>query len=122
MNKPIIMAIAALAVFSVIATGFPAASAQYGGSPGGGTASPEQLQRCEELGIERANCNDVTILAKERVTSAQSTQYGNNPEGSGTPYLRGVETWGIIGALAAIFGGVAAAFFFKGRGAKSTSA
>ncbi|MEP0826009.1 MAG: hypothetical protein HRF40_11030 [Nitrososphaera sp.] len=122
MNKPIIMAIAALAVFSVMATGFPAVYAQYSGSPGGGTATPEQLERCAELGIERANCNDVTILAKERVTSAQSTQYGNNPEGSGTPYFSGLETWGVIGALAAIFGGVAAAFFFKGRGARQASA
>lgn len=122
MNKPIIVAIAALAVFSVVATGFPAASAQlYGGSPGGGTATPEQLERCEQLGIERSQCNDVTILAKERVTGAQTTTYGNNPEGSGTPYFRGLETWGVIGALAAIFGGVAAAFFFKGRGAKPTS-
>lgn len=122
MNKPIIVAIAALAVFSVVATGMPVASAQlYGGSPGGGTATPEQLQRCEQLGIDRSICNDVTILAKERQTGAAQTTYGNNPEGSGTPYLKGIETWGIIGALAAIFGGVAAAFFFKGRGAKQVS-
>ncbi len=122
MNKPIIMAIAALAVFSLMASGVPMANAQYGSSPGGGTATPEQLQRCEELGIERANCNDITILAKERLTTARSTQYGNDPEGSGTPYFTGLETWGVIGALAAIFGGVAAAFFFKGRGARQSSA
>lgn len=122
MNKPIIMAIAALAVFTTLmAPGSQVAMAQYTGSPGGGTATPEQLERCEELGIERSQCNDITILAKERVTSAQTTTYGNNPEGSGTPYFRGLETWGIIGALAAIFGGVAAAFFFKGRGAKPTA-
>jgi hypothetical protein len=125
MNKPIIMmAMAALAVLvSSAAASLSVASGQglYGGSPGGGTASPEQLKECQQIGIPEGNCNDVTILAKRRVIDAQTTTYGNNAYGSGTPYFQGIETWGVIGALAAIFGGVAAAFFFKGRGAKPIS-
>ena len=94
--------------------------AQYGAAPGGGggatTASPEQLTQCEQLGIERSNCNENTILAKERVTTAEQ----NPSTGSGTPMLS-TETGQMavfIGVLAAIFGGVAAVFFFKGRGAR----
>jgi hypothetical protein len=115
MNKPTIAALAALALLS---SAVGSAYAQYGGAPSGsvGTASPEQLQRCEQLGIPRENCNDVTILAKERLTNAQA----NPATGSGTPMLS-TETGQMavfIGVLAAIFGGVAAAFFFKGRGAR----
>jgi hypothetical protein len=117
MNKPIIAALAALALLS---SGVGTVYAQYGGgapSSGSiGTASPEQLQRCEQLQIPRENCNDVTILAKERLTNAQA----NPATGSGTPMLS-TETGQMavfIGVLAAIFGGVAAAFFFKGRGAR----
>ncbi|HJU34316.1 MAG TPA: hypothetical protein VJ695_04260 [Nitrososphaera sp.] len=114
MNKPIIAAIAAIAVFtSTAGTVF----AQYGGTGGSvGTASPEQLQECEQLGVPRENCNDVTILAKKRLTAAQE----NPATGSGTPMLstESGQMTVFIGVLAAIFGGVAAAFFFKGRGAK----
>ena len=74
MNKPIIAVLAALAVFTST-TGV--AYAQYGGTgaTGGstGTASPEQLQECEQLGILRENCSDVTILAKKRLTAANET-------------------------------------------------
>lgn len=91
--------------------------AQYGGGGGGATtATPEQLAQCEQLGIERSNCNENTILAKERVSAAQQ----NPSTGSGTPMLS-TETGQMavfIGVLAAIFGGVAAVFFFKGRGSK----
>jgi hypothetical protein len=114
MNKPIIAALAALAVFSSTMT---VAYAQYGGTGGSvGSASPEQLQECEQLGIVRENCNDVTILAKKRLTAAQD----NPATGSGTPMLstESGQMTVFIGVLAAIFGGVAAAFFFKGRGAK----
>ena len=115
MNKPIIAALAALALLS---SGVGTVYAQYGGAQSGsiGTASPEQLQRCEQLGIPRENCNDVTILAKERLTNAQA----NPATGSGTPMLS-TETGQMavfIGVLAAIFGGVAAAFFLRGRGAR----
>jgi hypothetical protein len=121
MNKPIIAVLAALAVFTST-TGV--AYAQYGGSTGGtggtggttGSASPEQLQECEQLGILRENCSDVTILAKKRLTAANE----NPSTGSGTPMFA-TETGQMvifIGVLAAIFGGVAAMFFIKGRGAR----
>jgi hypothetical protein len=117
MNKPIVALLASLAVLTSAAAAGPA-YAQYGGASSGsvGTASPEQLVECEQLQIPRENCNDVTILAKKRLTAAQA----NPSTGSGTPMLS-TETGQMavfIGVLAAIFGGVAAAFFFKGRGAR----
>jgi hypothetical protein len=77
------------------------------------------LQTCQNLGIERSQCNDVNILAKERLTNAQA----NPSTGSGTPMLStGTGQMAVfIGVLGAIFGGVAAVFFFKGRGAKPIS-
>src|SRR5215203_1269672 len=114
MNKPII---AALAVLAALSSTMGPAFAQYGGTGGStGSASPEQLQECEQLGILRENCSDVTILAKKRLTAAQD----NPSTGSGTPMFA-TETGQMaifIGVLAAIFGGVAAMFFFKGRGAR----
>ena len=114
MNKPIIAALAAVAVFTSTTS---VAYAQYGGTGGStGTASPEQLQECEQLGIPTANCSDVTILAKKRLTAAQD----NPSTGSGTPMLSTTSGQLVvfISVLGSIFGGVAAAFFFKGRGAK----
>ena len=114
MNKPIIAALAALAVLT---STMSVAYAQYGGTGGStGTASPEQLRECEQLGVLRENCSDVTILAKKRLTAAQE----NPATGSGTAMLS-TESGSLvvfIGVLAAIFGGVAAMFFFKGRGAR----
>jgi len=120
MNKPIIMmALAAVAVFATPVIVLQTAYAQglYGG--GGGTASPEQLQECEQLGIDRNECNDTTLLAKRRLIAAQE----NPSTGSGTPMLstESGQMAVFIGVLGAIFGGVAAAFFFKGRGAKPVS-
>ena len=97
----------------------------YGSAPsgstggGGGQVTQEQLQTCQQLGIERSQCNDVNILAKERLTNAQA----NPSTGSGTPMLStGTGQMAVfIGVLGAIFGGVAAVFFFKGRGAKPIS-
>ena len=114
MNKPIIAVFAAMAALT---STMGVAFAQYGGTGGStGTASPEQLQECQTLGIPRENCSDVTILAKKRLTAAEE----NPSTGSGTPMFA-TETGQMaifIGVLAAIFGGVAAMFFFKGRGAK----
>jgi hypothetical protein len=114
MNKPIIAALAALAVLS---STMGLAFAQYGGTGGTtGSASPEQLQSCEQMGIPRENCSDVTILAKKRLTAAQE----NPSTGSGTPMFA-TETGQMvifIVVLAAIFGGVAAMFFLKGRGSR----
>ncbi|MDQ3836785.1 MAG: hypothetical protein M3270_07620 [Thermoproteota archaeon] len=114
MNQPIFAALAAMAVLT---STVGVAYAQYGGTGGStGSASPEQLQECEQLQILRENCNDVTILAKKRLTAAQE----NPATGSGTPMLstESGQMTVFIGVLAAIFGGVAAAFFLKGRGAK----
>jgi hypothetical protein len=114
MNKPIIAALAALAVLT---STMGVAYAQYGGTGGStGTASPEQLRECEQLGVLRENCSDVTILAKKRLTAAQE----NPSTGSGTPMLstESGQMTVFIGVLAAIFGGVAAMFFLKGRGAR----
>jgi len=114
MNKPIIAALAAMAVLT--STG-GLAYAQYGGGGASvGSASPEQLQECQQLGIPTENCNDVTILAKKRLTAAQE----NPSTGSGTPMLSTSSGQLIvfIAVLGAIFGGVAAAFFLRGRGAK----
>ena len=120
MNKPIIVATGIMAaLFAAVGVGStPQAFAQYFGGDSG-SLSQEQLAFCEQYKIDP--CTQNNILAKERVLGAQTTQYGNNPAGSGTPYLKGIETWGVIAALAAIFGGVAAAFFLKGRGAKQVS-
>ena len=112
MNKPIRMAVAAIAVLASVAVSTPiAVHAQYFGG-GSEQLTQEQLNKCAQYNI--SPCTQNNILAKERLIAAQ-----NNPAtGSGTPYLQGVETWAVIGALGAIFGGVAAAFFFKGRGSK----
>ncbi len=117
MKQLFVMAIAAglLAIASA-----PQSFAQYGS--GAGMASQEQLLRCDELGIDRNQCNDSTILAKERFQHARETTYGNSPEGSGTPYFKGVETFGVIGILGALFGGIAGAFFLMGRKTRQVSA
>lgn len=114
MNKPIIAVFAALAALT---STMGVAFAQYGGTGGTtGSASPEQLQECQNLGIPRENCSDVTILAKKRLTAAEE----NPSTGSGTPMLStsGGQMVIFIAVLAVIFGGVAAMFFLKGRGAK----
>jgi|Tabmets5t2r1_1033131.scaffolds.fasta_scaffold16302_1 hypothetical protein len=114
-NPALLLMIAATAIGPLLIS-TQVVHAQYGVGGGGTTATPEQLAQCEQLGIERSNCNENTILAKERVTAASE----NPSTGSGTPMLS-TETGQMavfIGVLAAIFGGVAAVFFFKGRGSK----
>lgn len=107
MNKPIVMAMAALVVLLGSAFALPAiqiATAQYGGGGGGGP-SPGSLE-------------DQLKLAKAKVTNAkQAGAYG-----SGTPMLgtNVNETTIFIVVIVAIFGGVAGAFFVKSRsGAKA---
>jgi len=83
-------------------------------------ATPEQLQECKSLGIPEFSCTEQTLLAKRRlVASGQEGAYG-----SGTPMLsKGFGDMGaIIAALAAIFGGVALAFFAKSRTGKKAEA
>lgn len=115
MNKPILAA--ALAAMAALTSTMGVAVAQYGGTGGTtGSASPEQLQECQNMGIPRENCSDVTILAKRRLTAAQE----NPSTGSGTPMFatQSGQMVIFIAVLAVIFGGVAAMFFIKGRGAK----
>lgn len=91
------------------------AHAQYGvGGSVTGAPSEEQLQKCDAYEIPRAQCNENTILAKERWTYAKES----SEKGSGTSMFSTDEgqTWAFIGILSAVFGGVAAAFFVKGRG------
>ena len=118
MNKPILlMALSTLAVFAAAEVAVPAAFAQYGG--GAQTATPAQLQECQQLGIAQGECNDTTILAKRRLLAAQA----NPSTGSGTPMLSTESGQMIIfiAVLGVIFGGVAAAFFLKGRGSKQVT-
>ena len=115
------VAIMAIAAGILAVTSVQHSYAQYGTS-GAGTASQEQLLRCDELGIDRNQCNDVTILAKERWFYARETPYGNNPEGSGIPYFKGIDTLVMIAILGAIFGGSAGAFYLMGRKAKRVPA
>lgn len=122
MNKSITVAIAAVAVLTTIYVAAPLqASAQYGveGSPVAG-ATQAQLEECARLGIDKSICTENNILAKHRLTQAQA----NPSTGSGTPMLstESGQTGAFIAILGAIFGGVAAAFFFKGRGAKPPTA
>lgn len=95
--------------------------AQYGeGTDLSQTATPEQLEECKSLGIPEFTCTQGTILAKKRVTSAAAT----GAYGSGTSMI--TQTFGemgaILGILAAIFGGVAVAFFAKSRVGKKAEA
>lgn len=119
MNKPALMALGTMsALFAAVGIGYvPLAFGQYPGGTGGEPLTQEMLDKCEQYGI--VPCTQNGILAKERLIGAQ-----NNPStGSGTPMLS-TETGQMavfIGVLGAIFGGVAAAFFFKGRGAKPTT-
>jgi hypothetical protein len=118
MNKPTIVAVGIMAtLFTAVAMGsIPQAFAQYFGGDSA-ALTQEQLDKCEQYGI--VPCTQNGILAKERLIGAQQ----NPSTGSGTPMLS-TETGQMavfIGVLGAIFGGVAAAFFLKGRGAKPVS-
>ncbi len=118
MNKPIIAPLVALAVLSSMVS---VAYGQYGstGATGGsmGTASPEQLAECQQMGIPRENCNDVTILAKKRLTRQE-----NPSTGSGTPMLStdSGQMVVFIGVLAAIFGGVSCNVLHQGQRRKTS--
>ncbi len=106
---------AAAGLFLAVSGAAPQAYAQYG-VPGNPTAgvTDEQLAECDDYGIAREECNEHTLLAARRGEIIKQ-----NPNGSGTPMISigGSETWLYVGVLGAIFGGVAAAFFVRGRGA-----
>lgn len=109
------MAIAAglLAVMSA-----PQSYAQYGNSGTG--VSEETLQRCAELDIPRAQCNDTTVLQAERMQLVLKSE----EKGSGTSMIAtGLGQMVIfIGVLGAVFGGVAGVFYVMGRKAKEVPA
>jgi hypothetical protein len=119
MNKPTLVALGiTAALFTAVGAGSTQqAFAQYFGG-GGEALTQEQLDKCEQYGINP--CTQNGILAKERLIGAQQ----NPSTGSGTPMLS-TDTGQMvvfIGILGAIFGGVSAAFFLKGRGSKPASA
>ena len=94
----------------VVLSSQQASYAQYGNG-GGSEVSEQTLKKCQELGISRAQCNDATILQRERVN------WFPQDKGSGTA-LFASETGQmviLVGSLGAIFGGVAGGFFVMGR-------
>ena len=99
MNKALlgvsILAIAAISVSLTTSQAF----AQYMGS-------------VDQTGKTGKNTLEETLkLAKERVDYAKA-----NPQtGSGTPYLAADGVLGASAISAAVFGGIAAAFFFRAR-------
>ena len=105
MNKALLVA----SVFAVYAIGYSfafgaagQAYAQYMGNVGG---EGETGQHTLEENLE---------LARRRIEAAEA----NPASGSGTPYL---DAGGVLGASAiagAVFGGIAAAFFIRGRSGK----
>lgn len=107
--------LAATGLFLAIAGGAQQSYAQYGvsGNPTAG-ATEGQLAECADYGIPREECNEHTLLAARKNEIIKQ-----NRDGSGTPMISidGSGTWLYVGALGAIFGGVAAAFFIRGRGA-----
>ena len=102
MNKSIVLG----ALFAaVISMGITPAFAQYMGSGGAGSQDGGHPSMSLEASLELA---------------AAKVQYaGDNPgAGSGTPYM---DAGGVLGAsaiAAAIFGGIAGAFFLRGRSGK----
>lgn len=111
MENKLLTAILA-ATIALAAAGLQSSYAQYEANPTG-AVTPEQLEECEKYGIDKTECNEHTILAKRKVIEAL-----NNPKsGSGTALLSisGEQTWVFVGILGAVFGGVAAAFFVRGR-------
>ena len=97
-----------------IGTNIQYSAAQYGDTGATTTTttpglSKETLQLCTNLKIPLDSCNQNTTL---KVQSVQSS--GN---GSGKPLLATElgQMLVLIGAIGAIFGGVAGAFFVKGR-------
>ena len=83
--------------------------AQYAGT--GAEVSEETLQKCQTLQIEKAQCTESNVLARERVGMTDGA-------GSGTAFLakESGQMITLIGVLGALFGGVAGAFFLMGKG------
>jgi len=112
------LSIMAIAAGLLAATSAQQSFAQYDVSGTG--ASEATLQRCAELDISRAQCNDVTVMQAERMQLA----LGSEEKGSGTSMITTElgQMVLIIGAVGAIFGGIAGAFYAMGRKARQVPA
>ena len=104
MNKPISLAMVTIALLMGVAFVFPALE----------TAFAQYVSEAPSSSEEQLN------LAKDKVSNAKSA----GAYGSGTPMLGTniSETVIMIIILTAIFGGVAAAFFVKGRAGRKEAA
>jgi len=102
MNKSIVLG----AVFAVVVSmGVTPAFAQYMGS--GGTGN-------QDGGHPSMSLEHTLELAKAKVTYA----HDNPGAGSGTPYMDADGVLGASAIAAAIFGGIAGAFFIRGKSGK----
>lgn len=102
MNKSILIA----TVFTVFVLG-------YYGTPG--AAFAQYMGNVGDAGETGQNTLEETLeLAKRRLEAAEA----NPASGSGTPYLSADGVLGASAIAAAVFGGVAAAFFFRSRSGK----
>ena len=102
MNKSILLGALFAAVFSM---GVTPAFAQYMGSGGDGS---------QDGGHPSMSLENTLQLAADKVKYASD----NPAAGSGTPYLAADGVLGASAIAEAIFGGIAGAFFFRGRTGK----
>ena len=109
--KKIYYVLAMAGILAVLSTHQQQSSFGQYGDAGGTGASAETLEDCKRLEIPATQCNEYTVLQAERIVVAKTGG------GSGTPMLP-TETGPLvmfIGVIAGVFGGVAGAFFVKGR-------
>lgn len=104
MSKPIYLATVTIALLMGVAFVFPALQVAYG----------------QYVSEAPSNVEEQLKLAKAKVANAKTTgAYGSGTSMLGTNIN---ETVIMIAVLAAIFGGVAAAFFIKGRSGRKEAA
>jgi hypothetical protein len=105
--KTIVMAVLAGLLFFMAAS-VQQSFAQYGGPTG--KVTEETLAKCKEFHIEKAQCSESSVLLAERLKL-------QDKGGSGTAMiaLESGQMAIFIGVLGAVFGGVSAAFFIRGR-------
>ena len=102
MNKSILLGALFVAIFSFAVA---PAYAQYMGQGSSGT---------QDGGHPSMSLENTLQLAADKVQYAAD----NPAAGSGTPYLSADGVMGASAIAAAIFGGIAGAFFFRGRTGK----
>ena len=102
MNKPILIA----SILAVYVLGY------YGVS---GLAYAQYLGNVGDQGETGQNTLEETLeLAQRRIQAAEE----NPASGSGTPYLSADGVVGASAIAAAVFGGIAGAFFFRAKSGK----